>query len=85
MKNFVEFFNFYPNISVSAKPIEVRMGKGKGSIDHWVSRIRPGQILIEIGSIYDLPKRKMNLDRSDLKNKKKILEALKAAQNKFPM
>ena len=32
----------FPDVPVSAKPIEVRMGKGKGSVDRWVSRVAPG-------------------------------------------
>ena len=38
----------FPDLPVSSKPAEVRMGKGKGSIDRWVSRIQPGRILYEI-------------------------------------
>ena len=36
---------------VSAKPIEVRMGKGKGSTDRWVARVKPGRILFEIDGV----------------------------------
>ena len=35
----------FPDLPVSAKPIEVRMGKGKGSIDRWVAKVKPGRIL----------------------------------------
>jgi large subunit ribosomal protein L16 len=38
----------YPHIPASAKPAEVRMGKGKGSNSFWYSRIRPGAILFEL-------------------------------------
>src|ERR671927_96606 len=38
----------YPDVPVSKKPIEVRMGKGKGSPELWVTRIKPGRILFEI-------------------------------------
>jgi large subunit ribosomal protein L16 len=38
-----------PTTSVSAKPSEVRMGKGKGSIDHYISRVKAGQLLFSIG------------------------------------
>jgi len=40
--------NIFPNTPITKKPLEVRMGKGKGSINHWVFRIRPGMILFEI-------------------------------------
>lgn len=43
----------FPNIPVTKKPIEIRMGKGKGSVDNWVAKIKPGQILFEIQGIKD--------------------------------
>ena len=41
----------FPDKPVSKKPAEVRMGKGKGDVDHWVCPIRAGQILYEIGGV----------------------------------
>lgn len=41
----------HPSLSVSKKPLEVRMGKGKGSVSHWVCRIKKGQILYEMDGI----------------------------------
>lgn len=38
----------FPDKSVTKKPAEVRMGKGKGSVDHWVSLVRGGKIIFEI-------------------------------------
>ncbi len=38
----------FPNIPVSKKPTEVRMGKGKGSPEFWVCRVKPGRILFEV-------------------------------------
>ena len=43
----------FPDTPVSAKPIEVRMGKGKGSTDRWVARVQPGRILFEIDGVVD--------------------------------
>ena len=43
----------FPDTPVSAKPIEVRMGKGKGSVDRWVCRVQPGRILFEIDGVPD--------------------------------
>lgn len=40
----------FPDVPVSAKPAEVRMGSGKGNIDHWVCRVKRGQILFEVDS-----------------------------------
>lgn len=41
----------FPDISVSKKPAEVRMGKGKGAVDCWVCHIQKGQILFELAGI----------------------------------
>ena len=41
----------FPNIPVSKKPIEVRMGKGKGSPESWVAVVKPGRVLFEIGGL----------------------------------
>jgi len=41
----------FPDVPVTAKPIEVRMGKGKGSIDRWVAKVKPGRIMFEIDGV----------------------------------
>ena len=41
----------FSNIPVSKKPVEVRMGKGKGSTEFWVCRVKPGRILFEIDGV----------------------------------
>jgi len=41
----------FPDKPVSGKPLETRMGKGKGEPDHWVARVRPGRILYELGGV----------------------------------
>jgi len=41
----------YPDVPVSKKPIEVRMGKGKGTPEYWVCRVKPGRILFEVDGI----------------------------------
>ena len=47
------WIRIFPDLPVSAKPIEVRMGKGKGSIDRWVAKVKPGRILFEIDGVND--------------------------------
>jgi large subunit ribosomal protein L16 len=42
----------FPQLSVTKKPIEVRMGKGKGAVNFWVARIKAGSILCEISCLY---------------------------------
>jgi len=41
----------FPDKPVSKKPLETRMGKGKGSPDHWVAVIKPGRVLYEIDGV----------------------------------
>ena len=41
----------FPDVPVSSKPIEVRMGKGKGSVDYWVCRVKPGRIMFEVDGV----------------------------------
>jgi large subunit ribosomal protein L16 len=41
----------YPDVPVSKKPIEVRMGKGKGAPEYWVCRVKPGRIMFEIDGV----------------------------------
>jgi large subunit ribosomal protein L16 len=45
------WIRIFPSLSVSKKPAETRMGKGKGAPDHWVAVIRPGRILFEVGGV----------------------------------
>ena len=41
----------FPNIPVSKKPVEVRMGKGKGSTEYYACRVKPGRILFEVDGV----------------------------------
>jgi large subunit ribosomal protein L16 len=41
----------FPNIPVSKKPTEVRMGKGKGNIEYYACRVKPGRIIFEIDGV----------------------------------
>lgn len=43
----------FPDVPVTAKPAEVRMGSGKGSIDYWAVRIKPGRIMFELDGVPD--------------------------------
>src|ERR1700759_1290949 len=42
-----------PDLPVSDKPAEVRMGKGKGAVEYWAARVHPGRILFEIDGVAD--------------------------------
>lgn len=47
------WIRIFPDKPVTAKPAETRMGKGKGSVDHWVAVVKPGRIMFELGDIPD--------------------------------
>jgi len=45
------WIRIFPDVPVSAKPIEVRMGSGKGSVDFWACRVKPGRIMFEVDGV----------------------------------
>lgn len=45
------WIRIFPDVPVSSKPAEVRMGKGKGSPEFWVCRVKPGKIMFEIDGV----------------------------------
>ena len=47
------WIRIFPDKPVTAKPAETRMGKGKGSVDHYVAVVKPGRILFEIAGVPD--------------------------------
>ncbi|MDA8585870.1 50S ribosomal protein L16 [Rhodobacteraceae bacterium] len=47
------WIRIFPDTPISAKPIEVRMGKGKGSVDRWAAKVKPGRIMFEIDGVND--------------------------------
>ena len=57
----------FPDVPVSQKPTEVRMGKGKGTPEYWACRIKPGRILFELDGVEeDLAKRAFELGAAKL-------------------
>ena len=45
------FIRVFPDKPITEKPLEVRMGKGKGSVEYWVAQIQPGKVLYEIEGV----------------------------------
>jgi large subunit ribosomal protein L16 len=45
------WIRIFPDVPVTSKPTEVRMGKGKGSVDYWVCRVKPGRIMFELDGV----------------------------------
>lgn len=63
------FINIYPDRPLTKKPAEVRMGSGKGSVEWWVSNVKPGRVMFEITGVDEEIAR----------------EALRLAMHKLPM
>ena len=63
------WIRIFPDVPVSKKPLEVRMGSGKGSPEFWVARVKPGRIMFEVDGVAE------NLAR----------EAFELAQAKLPI
>ena len=47
------WIRIFPDLPVTDKPAEVRMGKGKGAVEYWAARVHPGRILFEIDGVAD--------------------------------
>jgi len=45
------WIRIFPDLPVTSKPIEVRMGKGKGSVDFWACKVKPGRVMFEIDGV----------------------------------
>ncbi len=45
------WIRIFPDVPVSKKPTEVRMGKGKGSVEYWAAKVKPGRIMFEIDGV----------------------------------
>lgn len=45
------WIRIFPHIPITSKPSEIRMGKGKGAVNHWVAKVQGGQILYEISGV----------------------------------
>ena len=45
------YIRVFPDKPITKKPLEVRMGKGKGSVEYWVAQIQPGRMLFEVEGV----------------------------------
>lgn len=67
----------FPDVPVSTKPAEVRMGSGKGSPEYWVARVKPGRIMFEIDGVpKDLAERAFELAAAKLSVATKFVQRL---------
>ena len=68
------WIKIFPDKPLTKKPAEVRMGKGKGSVEKWVAVVKPGRILFEVGGIEkELSLEALNLARYKLSVKTKLI------------
>lgn len=67
----------FPDVPVSSKPTEVRMGKGKGSPEYWAAKVKPGRILFEIDGVSEeIAVEALSLGAAKLPIKTKIVRRL---------
>lgn len=45
------WIRIFPDKPITSKPLEVRMGKGKGALDYWVAQVQPGRVLFELDGV----------------------------------
>ena len=75
------WIRIFPDVPVSDKPAEVRMGKGKGAPEFWVARVKPGRIMFEIGEVdEDTARRAFALGAAKLPVKSKFVKRLNSDQ-----
>ena len=71
------WIRIYPDVPVSKKPLEVRMGSGKGAPELWVVRIKPGRILFEIDGVpTSLAREALDLAAAKLPIKTRFVERI---------
>nr|WP_321444196.1 50S ribosomal protein L16 [uncultured Cohaesibacter sp.] len=67
----------FPDVPVSKKPTEVRMGKGKGSPEYWAARVAPGRIMFEIDGVpLDVAREAMRLAAAKLPIKTRFVQRI---------
>lgn len=68
------WIKIFPDVPVTKKPAEVRMGKGKGSVDRYVAPVKPGRILYEMNGVsVEVAKGALNLAAAKLPIKTKLI------------
>jgi large subunit ribosomal protein L16 len=71
------WIRIFPDVPVSKKPIEVRMGKGKGTPELWVARVKPGRILFEVDGVpLDVAREALSLAAAKLPVKTRFIERI---------
>jgi len=67
----------FPDVPVSSKPTEVRMGKGKGAPEYWACRVKPGRILFEIDGVsHEIAEEALRLGAAKLPIRTRFIERI---------
>jgi large subunit ribosomal protein L16 len=70
------WIKIFPDKPITKKPLEVRMGKGKGALDHYVAVVKPGRVLFEVAGVpHDVAKEALRLAAQKLPVKTKFMIA----------
>jgi large subunit ribosomal protein L16 len=75
------WIRIFPDVPVSTKPAEVRMGSGKGAPEYWVCRVKPGRIMFELDGVSgEIAREALELGAAKLPIKTKIVTRLGAVE-----
>lgn len=71
------WIRIFPDLPISSKPTEVRMGKGKGSPDYWAARVAPGRVMFEIDGVSEpIAREALRLGAMKLSVKTKFIQRI---------
>lgn len=71
------WIRIFPDLPVTSKPTEVRMGKGKGGVDFWAARVAPGRIMFELDGVpEDVAREALRLGASKLPIKTRFIQRI---------
>ncbi|MDR3208674.1 MAG: 50S ribosomal protein L16 [Rickettsiales bacterium] len=69
------WIRIFPDVPVTAKPLGVRMGKGKGAVEYWICRVKPGRVMFEMDGVKpEIAIEALTLAAAKLPVKTKIVE-----------
>ncbi|WP_396583919.1 50S ribosomal protein L16 [Bartonella grahamii] len=71
------WIRIFPDLPVTSKPTEVRMGKGKGSVEYWAARVAPGRIMFELDGVpEDVAREALRLGAAKLPIKTRFIQRI---------
>jgi len=71
------WIRIFPDVPVTSKPTEVRMGKGKGSVEYWAARVAPGRIMFELDGVpEDIAREALRLGAAKLPIKTRFIQRI---------